>query len=467
MQNSDHACNKLSLLTPIGYQHGDCGYCKAEDSSQRTPNSRASYYARSKSLCPHHYQILMDRGWRRSGTILYLPDAARSCCPHYTIRLPAADFKPGKDQRQSLNRWNRYVLGEKYMKEASIKYPKSKAEKKQENEFNLLSTVHEPEKTTVKPDIPPEHIFTVTLEPDDFTEEKFALFDNYQRHVHHEGDDDISKAGFKRFLCSSPLHRHNSNGSKPLGSWHHCYRLDGRLIAMAVLDLLPHAVSGVYFLYHSDFEKWSFGKLSALREAALALERGYEFYYMGYYIHGCRKMRYKGDYRPQYVLDLHGFNWDPLNDEMRRLMESRPYASMSKEKERVASLEAKGSDGDEPPSKSTKTDAEGPSTSDGTAGIPGQDIKHPIPLEASFSGLSLLELGMPGLTPLPELHRHVDLDSMKVYLGPRVGVHEMQDIVSWHSGAETESGSIKGAIAEYASAVGPEIAREVVCDFSR
>ena len=425
----------------------------------------------------------MDRGWRRSGAILYLPDAARSCCPHYTIRLPAADFKPSKDQRQSLNRWNRHVLGEKYIKEVSIKYPKSKAyvqyhflhrtfhslidcsEKKQENEFNLLSTVHEPETTSVKPGIPPEHIFTVTLEPDDFTEEKFALFDNYQRHVHHEGDDDISKAGFKRFLCSSPLHRHSSNDNKPLGSWHHCYRLDGRLIAMSVLDLLPHAVSGVYFLYHSDFEKWSFGKLSALREAALALERGYEFYYMGYYIHGCRKMRYKGDYRPQYVLDLHGFTWDPLDDELRRLMESRPYASMSQERERMAGHEGKGSDGDEPPG--TSTDAEGAANSDRTAGAMGEEIKHPIPLEASFSGLSLLELGMPGLTPLPELRQQVDLDTMKVYLGPRVGVHEMQDIVSWLSGAETENGSIKGAIAEYASAVGPEIAKEVVCDFSR
>ncbi|RMY67332.1 hypothetical protein D0864_11610 [Hortaea werneckii] len=418
MQTNDHACNKLSLLTPIGYQHGDCGYCKAEDSSQRTPNS--------------------------------------------------PEFKPGKDQRQSLNRWNRYVLGEKYIKEASIKYPKSKAEKKQENDFNLLSTVHEPEKITVKPDIPPEHIFTVTLEPDDFTEEKFALFDNYQRHVHHEGDGDISKVGFKRFLCSSPLHRHNSNGSKPLGSWHHCYRLDGRLIAMSVLDLLPHAVSGVYFLYHSDFEKWSFGKLSALREAALALERGYEFYYMGYYIHGCRKMRYKGDYRPQYVLDLHGFTWDPLDDEMRRLMEARPYASMSKERARVASLEGKGSDGDgdEPPSKSSKPGSEGPAASDGPADVTGDDIKHPVPLEASSSGLSLLQLGMPGLTPLSDLHRQVDLDTMKVHLG-RDGVHEMQDIVSWHSGAEMESRSIKGAIAEYASAVGPAIAKEVVCDFSR
>ena len=45
------------------------------------------------------------------------------------------------------------------------------------------------------------------------------------------------------------------------------------------------------------------GKLSALREAALALEGGYEWYYMGFYIHDCVKMRYKAEYKPQMVLD--------------------------------------------------------------------------------------------------------------------------------------------------------------------
>jgi len=46
----------------------------------------ASYYASTRSLSPEHYQELIDRGWRRSGSLLYLPDASRSCCVHYTIR---------------------------------------------------------------------------------------------------------------------------------------------------------------------------------------------------------------------------------------------------------------------------------------------------------------------------------------------------------------------------------------------
>jgi arginine-tRNA-protein transferase len=196
----------------------------------------------------------------------------------------------------------------------------SNRQKKSENSvFDLCSAVRESETDSIPTDIdpPPDHRFAVSLEPDTCTDEKYALFRDYQEHVHHEKPGEISKTGFQRFLCGSPLQRRTDASGKRLGSYHHCYRLDGRLIAMSVLDLLPHAVSGVYFMYHRDFEKWSLGKLSALREAALTLEGGYEYYYMGYYIHSCLKMRYKGTYKPQYVLDFEALSWDPLDDEMR------------------------------------------------------------------------------------------------------------------------------------------------------
>ncbi|KAK4902659.1 Arginyl-tRNA--protein transferase 1 [Elasticomyces elasticus] len=427
MQDDSNACEALSLLTPFG----------------------ASYYARSKSLRPSHYQLLMDRGWRRSGTLFYLPDVSRSCCPHYTIRLPVAEFKASRDQRQALNRWNRYVLGDKYAEDLKRKHPKSKAEKKQENSsFDLMTNVHQSEAQNLKPDLKPEHVFEVTLEPDTYTPEKFALFSNYQKHVHHETDADITRDGFKRFLCGSPLHRHDdSTDGKPLGSYHQCYRLDGRLIAMGVLDLLPHAVSGVYFLYHSDFEKWSFGKLSALREAALAMEQGYDYYYMGYYIHGCAKMRYKGDYKPQYVLDYGSGEWDVLDDDMRALMERRQWASMSQERSEKANLGA----------------------GENTIDADQEPVVHPSPLAAYNSGLSLLALGMPGALALDQLRDDVDLDSMKIFLGGRAGsdVHQMQDIVAWTSGSETEPATIKGRVAEFAAAVGPDVAKAIVVDFSR
>jgi len=43
------------------------------------------------------------------------------------VRLRAADFEPSKDQRQALNKWNKFVLGETYEKElAKLKPPQTK-----------------------------------------------------------------------------------------------------------------------------------------------------------------------------------------------------------------------------------------------------------------------------------------------------------------------------------------------------
>lgn len=180
---------------------------------------------------------------------------------------------------------------------------------------------------------------------------------------------------------------------------------------MAVLDLLPHAVSGVYFIYHSDFEKWSFGKLSALRETALALEQDYQYYYMGYYIHSCKKMRYKGDYKPQYVLDYDSHGWDVLDDHMQQLMDQPNYTSMSRERQRLAD------------SGNNTQDLSDDSAEDSQPFNNG--VLSPTPTEAMRSGLSLLKLGMPGVLTVHQLHEEIDLNKMKVHLGPG-GVHEMQ-----------------------------------------
>lgn len=124
----------------------------------------------------------------------------------------------------------------------------------------------------------PAHVFKVTLEQANFTEEKYKLYENYQIKVHHDPPERISRDSFRRFLCESPLKsgKDSFDGrDRLMGSVHQCYRLDGKLVAIGVLDLLPQCVSGVYFLYHEDVSAWNFGKLSALREAALALEGGY------------------------------------------------------------------------------------------------------------------------------------------------------------------------------------------------
>jgi arginine-tRNA-protein transferase len=169
-----------------------------------------SYYASTSSLAPEFYQALIDRGWRRSGTTLYKPDLRASCCPHYTIRLDSHAFHASKGQRQTLNRFSKFILGKDYEKEVARLHPKSREQAKKRNtDFDLLERVHEPEKELVKTPLQPEHEFTVTLEPDIFTQEKYNLFENYQRIVHHEPPRRITRQGFESFLCNSPLARSN------------------------------------------------------------------------------------------------------------------------------------------------------------------------------------------------------------------------------------------------------------------
>lgn len=296
-----------------------------------------------------HYQELMDRGWRRSGSTYYKPDLPRSCCPHYTIRLKAADFQARRDQRSAVNKLNDHVLGPEYKRKAAMLCPQPRDVKRQKRDkFDVAEAVHKAEyscvprpvgKKTHTP-IEPAHKFEVTLEPDNCTKEKHDVMLRYQTQVHKDPEWRWSEASFKRFLCSG-LDRKIlkvRGKTKKLGSYHQCYRLDGKLVAVGVLDLLPHAVSSVYLFYDPDYQEWDWGKISALQEIALTIEKGYEYYYMGYYIHSCTKMQYKGQFQPSHLLDPESLEWNLLDSDMRTKLNSRKYVSLSADRKAESTL---------------------------------------------------------------------------------------------------------------------------------
>jgi arginyl-tRNA---protein transferase len=76
------------------------------------------------------------------------------------------------------------------------------------------------------------------------------VFLKYQLQIHKDPASRWKEASFKRFLCSGLDRKIVKVKGRTLkfGSYHQCYRFDGRLIAVGVLDLLPHAVSSVYLL---------------------------------------------------------------------------------------------------------------------------------------------------------------------------------------------------------------------------
>ncbi|APA16285.1 hypothetical protein sscle_16g110550 [Sclerotinia sclerotiorum 1980 UF-70] len=412
----------VSLLSPLGF----------------------SYYAKTQKLQPEFYQSLLDRGWRRSGTLLYKPDLKKSCCPQYTIRLDSDQFHPTKDQRQVVNRFNNFILGPTYTKEAARLYPKTREQAKKRNtEFDLQERIHEGEKEQIKTPPEPAHSFTVTLETDEFTEEKYTIFENYQRIVHHDPPSKISKAGFKNFLCSSPLPRSTQtiNGkTKPLGSYHQCYRLDGKLIAVGVLDLLPQCVSAVYFMYDESVHSHGFGKLGALREISLAKEKEYQYWYAGFYIHSCVKMRYKGDYSPQYVLDPETYSWILFDEKLKGKLNERKY---------VSETQSTPEPPDQNQDSSTSTPTSTPSSSD-------SDSNSQTPIFARSPP-------MPGLLTPSEILTKAPLDKIKIRIGKTD--HETHELINWETESIMDANSIKGVIAELVSAVGVELAEEMVVYF--
>jgi arginine-tRNA-protein transferase len=77
---------------------------------------------------------------------------------------------------------------------------------------------------------------------------RYRVFLEYQTSVHKDPPSRWKMVDYTRFLCSGISRKTVTEGSgeKRLGSFHQVYRLDGKIIAVGVLDLLPNGVSSVY-----------------------------------------------------------------------------------------------------------------------------------------------------------------------------------------------------------------------------
>ena len=84
-----------------------CGYCGSKE------DTSISHGMWAHRLTCEDYQDLIDRGWRRSGKYCYKPVLDRTCCPQYTIRCKAIEFRISKSQKTVLKRMNDFLLRDK------------------------------------------------------------------------------------------------------------------------------------------------------------------------------------------------------------------------------------------------------------------------------------------------------------------------------------------------------------------
>ncbi|GAC94710.1 hypothetical protein PHSY_002283 [Pseudozyma hubeiensis SY62] len=359
---------QLSFVSPTGYTASTCGYCTVPGSGKRSSDkSSRSYGFWAHHLSPHHYQSLIDRGWRRSGSYVYKPDLLRTCCAQIPIRLDARDFRPKKSHRRALTN----VLFQ--VRQTKPKPAKWKGRWSRDRAWDVEQRWDE----IVPPDPsrghdssslssswadrvagPITNRLQVSLALAATSDEKYQLFRKYQASVHGESDQDISsEQGFRRFLVetsltltwpssgdplsptqelqwrSKSLDPTNLPNELPYGCYHQEYRLGDKLIAVGVLDILPECVSSVYVVYDPEYKEWQLGKVSALQEISLTqrLARSTAMssvtrYYMGFYIHTCQKMKYKAEYRPSQVLDCHSNTWRNLAEVTPDLDAERHYS---------------------------------------------------------------------------------------------------------------------------------------------
>ncbi|CAJ0562825.1 unnamed protein product, partial [Mesorhabditis spiculigera] len=324
---------------------------------------------------PDDEQFLLDCGWDRSGTYLYKPTMDTTCCPQYTIRLDVTKFRPSRTQKRVLraavdflkndNKPKRFVKEEggqarcaassasdepsakrppAAVKERTVSAegPRKKKLIRRERAIKRwqekgLDVAAEQEKRRQKEksrektlaDLLPEwdeswkhrlEVETVLVGSEEYRareHEAYQVYLKYQTTIHN--DKRASKSGFDNFLGSTPLRKELRNGIT-YGSFHQRYILDGKIVAVGAIDILPWCFSSKYLFYDPDFKFLTIGTYTALREidyiqrTLRTKSAELKYYYMGYYIYTCPKMRYKAKFQPSELLCDESFTWKPVSE---------------------------------------------------------------------------------------------------------------------------------------------------------
>ena len=220
---------ELARLKFYATQAHPCSYLPTEQAT-------TLFLDPSQPMDAQVYAELSEVGFRRSGDHLYRPHCQK-CSACVPARLPAADFRPNRQQRRILSR-------------------------------NADLQVQ-----AVRPA---------------FSEEYYELYARYIEQRHADGDMyPPNREQFSTFLVRD----------LPFSRFYE-FRLGNQLLAVAVTDVLPNGLSAVNTFYDPNQEQRSLGRFAILWQISETLRLGLHAVYLGYWIKNCRKMNYKTQYRP-------------------------------------------------------------------------------------------------------------------------------------------------------------------------
>ena len=224
-----------------------------------TPEHDCNYLEHKKAITlfadpeypksPKIQSFLAKQGYRRSGEHLYRPRCPE-CTACIPIRLPVSRFRANRSQQRC----------------------------RQQNQD-----------------------LDVRLCQAGFNKERYQLYCRYQAARHSGGGmDQPTPELFSDFLFCDWADTSLIE-----------FRDRGDLLAVAVCDQLPDALSAVYTFYEPDAGRRSPGVFAVLWQIEYALREQLQWLYLGYLIKSCRKMAYKANYLPHQQLTPDG--WREIN----------------------------------------------------------------------------------------------------------------------------------------------------------
>jgi arginyl-tRNA--protein-N-Asp/Glu arginylyltransferase len=197
---------------------------------------------RPPALPPELYHAFLDLNYRRLGDLVYRP-ACQGCGECRSLRVSVEAFRPSRAQRRCRAR-----------------------------NAGVSVEVGAPEPT----------------------DEKHALYRLYLE-ARHDGQMSGSREEFESFLYAAPGFTREV-----------VFRVEGRLLGVGLADVLPQALSAVYFYFDPREAARSPGVLNVLALVDECRRRQAEFLYLGYYVAGSAAMAYKAGYRPYEILEADG-----------------------------------------------------------------------------------------------------------------------------------------------------------------
>jgi arginyl-tRNA--protein-N-Asp/Glu arginylyltransferase len=193
-----------------------------------------------KNVNSKTFNTLIDKGFRRSGQYVYMPNC-KNCSSCIPIRLLISDFIASRSQKRIKKHLDR---------------------------------------------------LTVKILPLIFNEEHYGLYVNYQniRHPSNMAGED-KFADYNDFLIKSNVN------SKLVE-----FRLNDQLKIVTIIDIVNDGISAVYTFYDCSNQKLSLGTISILWLIDYCKDKNLDFLYLGYWINESQKMKYKTNFNPYELL---------------------------------------------------------------------------------------------------------------------------------------------------------------------